>query len=121
VSEEAARDMVQRLEARDVSVERRVGGEDSPRFIELLPDDSDQEQRLLAHQEQRIRERAVAGVIPTLDVRERFIAERRLMAEPADELSLAEISRYMGVSRERARQLETRTKRKLRERLAALR
>jgi RNA polymerase sigma-32 factor len=121
VSEEAAREMVQRLEARDVSVERRVGGEDSPRFVDLLPADSDQEKCLVAHQEQRLRELAVAGAIPTLDARERFIAERRLMAEPAEELSLAEISRHMGVSRERARQLETRTKRKLRERLATLR
>jgi RNA polymerase sigma-32 factor len=121
VSEEVARDMVQRLEARDVSVERRVGGDDSPRLLDLFPADSDQEKSLTAHQEQRLRELAVAEAIPTLDARERFIAERRLMAEPAEELSLAEISRHMGVSRERARQLETRTKRKLRERLAGLR
>lgn len=121
VSEQAAREMVQRLEARDISVERRVGGEGSPRLVDVLPADGDQERWLVARQEQRIREHAVAGAIPTLDARERFIAERRLMAEPAEELSLAEISRHMGVSRERARQLETRTKRKLRERLAALR
>lgn len=121
VSEPVAREMVQRLEARDVSVESRVGGDDGPRLLDLLPCEADQERNLVARQEQLRREQAVASAIPTLDARERFIAERRLMAESADELSLAEISRHMGVSRERARQLEMRTKRKLRERLAALR
>jgi RNA polymerase sigma-32 factor len=43
------------------------------------------------------------------------------MADPVEELSLAEISRKMGVSRERARQLETRAKQKLRACLAELR
>jgi len=40
------------------------------------------------------------------------------MADPEDVLSLAEIGRHFGVSRERARQLEARTKRKLRALLA---
>ncbi|HXK20972.1 MAG TPA: sigma factor-like helix-turn-helix DNA-binding protein, partial [Polyangiaceae bacterium] len=48
------------------------------------------------------------------------IAEHRLMADPAEELSLADIGRSLGVSRERARQLEARTKRKLRARIPAL-
>jgi RNA polymerase sigma-32 factor len=43
-----------------------------------------------------------------------------LMAEGAEELSLAEIGRRLGVSRERARQLEDRTKRKLRSRIPDL-
>jgi RNA polymerase sigma-32 factor len=42
------------------------------------------------------------------------------MADPTEELSLAEIGRSLGVSRERARQLEARTKRKLRSRIPAL-
>jgi DNA-directed RNA polymerase sigma subunit (sigma70/sigma32) len=52
-----------------------------------------------------------------LDNRERYIVESRLLADPEDELSLAEIGRKLGVSRERARQLEERAKGKLRQRL----
>jgi len=55
-----------------------------------------------------------------LDERERYIAENRLMADHEEELSLAEIGRRLGVSRERARQLEVRTKRKLRRRIEEL-
>ena len=64
--------------------------------------------------------RAVARAVSALDPRERYIAEHRLMADPNEELSLAEIGRSLGVSRERARQLEARTKRKLRSSIPAL-
>lgn len=63
---------------------------------------------------------AVERAVSELNPRERYIAEHRLMADPAEELSLAEIGRSLGVSRERARQLEARTKRKLRSRIPAL-
>ena len=55
-----------------------------------------------------------------VDERERYIVENRLMADNEDELSLAEIGRKLGVSRERARQLEARAKKKLRDRLQPL-
>ena len=56
--------------------------------------------------------------LSTLDSRERYIVEQRMLAD--DELSLAEIGRRLGVSRERARQLEARAKKKLRKSLADL-
>jgi RNA polymerase sigma-32 factor len=42
----------------------------------------------------------------------------RFMADPEEQLSLAEIGRSLGFSRERARQLEARARRKLRARIA---
>lgn len=53
-----------------------------------------------------------------LDERERYIVHRRLMAHQEEELTLADIGRHFGVSRERARQLEARAMRKLKVELA---
>jgi len=55
--------------------------------------------------------------VTDLDPRERFIVEARLLADAPSELSLAEIGRRLGVSRERARQLEERAKLKMRKHL----
>jgi RNA polymerase sigma-32 factor len=57
---------------------------------------------------------AVSLVVATLDDRERYIVERRLMAPAEEELSLAEIGRHFEISRERARQIEARAMRKVR-------
>jgi RNA polymerase sigma-32 factor len=56
---------------------------------------------------------AVARALGGLDPRERFIAENRIMAAADDELSLAQIGRVWGISRERVRQLEARAMSKL--------
>ena len=52
-----------------------------------------------------------------LSERERFIVQHRLMADDEVQLSLSDIGRRFGVSRERARQLEARAKAKLKRRL----
>ncbi len=59
----------------------------------------------------------VNPALKTLDERERFIVTHRLLADRGDELTLAELGRRLGVSRERARQLEARAKDKLRTRI----
>jgi RNA polymerase sigma-32 factor len=108
------RGMVRRLEARDVSIDSSVNEGVAP-LLERLSSPEPSLDEVLANVELtgRLRssvERAFAG----LDARERYIAERRLLADEEDQPSLAEIGRRLGVSRERARQLETRAKRKLR-------
>jgi RNA polymerase sigma-32 factor len=120
VTPDELRKMVHRLEARDVSLDVKVLDESPVRLVDLLPAPDDQERSLLEHQVDGSMKRAVARAVSALDPRERYIAEHRLMADPNEELSLAEIGRSLGVSRERARQLEARTKRKLRSSIPAL-
>jgi RNA polymerase sigma-32 factor len=111
--------MLRRLEARDVSLDTRLFDDSGTTLLDTLESaERDQEQTLAASEVQERRTHAVRLALGGLDPRERFIAESRLMADGEDELSLAEIGRRLGVSRERARQLEERAKRKLRSRIS---
>jgi RNA polymerase sigma-32 factor len=113
--------MVRRLESRDISLDATFSDETTTTLLDTLvaPGD-DQEHELSALEDRAEIERVVADAVSQLDARERFIVEHRLMAHGDDELSLAEIGRRLGVSRERARQLESRAKRKLKSRIEAL-
>lgn len=113
--------MLRQLEVRDVSLDQTLfDGASTTRLDALVSGEPSQEQLLERGRMQDALEGAVRQALVQLDVRERFIAERRMMAEAEDRLSLAEIGRTLGVSRERARQLETRAKGKLRSALARL-
>jgi len=113
--------MVRRLEARDVSLDSKVFDDSSTSLVDtLIAPDQDQEQSYAATQVQAPVSDAVRSAVEGLDPRERFIVEYRLMADGEDELSLAEIGRRLGVSRERARQLEARAKRKLKTRISEI-
>jgi RNA polymerase sigma-32 factor len=111
--------MVERLDGRDVSLDRPAHAGATAPLIDSMVGSADHERDLLLVERGRGLNAQVAAAVATLDARERYIAEHRLMADTAEELSLADISRHMGISRERARQLEVRTKRKLRAHLAA--
>ena len=64
--------------------------------------------------------KVVRRVMGHLDPRERYITEARLMRFHDEALTLAEIGRRLGISRERARQLEARALRKLKRYLEPL-
>jgi RNA polymerase sigma-32 factor len=113
--------MVRRLDARDVSLDTKPFEDSSTSLADLLASTERSQEETLAASERDDQVRsAVHSAMADLDDRERYIAEKRLMADRDDELSLAEIGRRLGVSRERARQLEVRTKRKLRRRIEEL-
>jgi RNA polymerase sigma-32 factor len=114
---DTVRGMVRRLEARDVSIDQSVSEGASPLLERMVAPDPSHEETLANLELSRSLKQTLESAIATLDERERFIAERRLLADDEDQPSLAEIGRRLGVSRERARQLETRTKRKLRPQL----
>jgi RNA polymerase sigma-32 factor len=113
VSQSELASMLGRLESRDLSLDVPLP-DGSPSLAERLPAPDDQEQMLSQIQTRMMLEGVVRLAVGKLDDRERFIVEHRLMADSEEELSLAEMGRRLGVSRERARQLEERAKKKLR-------
>jgi RNA polymerase sigma-32 factor len=113
--------MVRRLEARDVSLDAKVFDDAVTSLVDTLAStDMDQEEIYANSQDNHRVSDVVNTALLVLDKRERYIVEHRLMADSEEEVSLAEIGRRLGVSRERARQLEARAKRKLKQKIFEL-
>lgn len=110
--------MVRRLEARDLSLDAQVWDDSATTVLDTLVAPGNDQEQQVGDQETRLNvQELVRDSLKHLDKRERYIVEKRLMADSEDELSLAEIGRRLGVSRERARQLEARARRKLKGRI----
>jgi RNA polymerase sigma-32 factor len=116
---EKTKELTRRLEARDVSLDVQQGEEGRMTLLDALQDSgANQEERYFEEERRDALKDALTEAVANLDERERFIVEQRLMAD--EETSLAEIGRQLGVSRERARQLEARAKAKLKKQLSGL-
>jgi RNA polymerase sigma-32 factor len=112
--------LLQRLDARDVSLDVPMFSEGDATRGDTLPDATAPADELYdAAERQGVYDLRVRAAVARLDPRERFIVEQRIMSD--EELSLAELGRQLGVSRERARQLEARARRKLEAQLSDLR
>ncbi len=113
--------MLRRLETRDLSLDAKVFDDSGTTLVDTLASTHENQEEVVGGDE--VRDHATSAVrraVEALDRRERYIVEKRLMADREDALSLAEIGRKLGVSRERARQLEARAKRKLRLRITEM-
>jgi len=111
--------MTRRLDAKDVSLDQAVYHDSQISMVDVLPADGDDlETEYLRTEQQSTMETRLREALDELDRRERFIMEKRFLS--GDDASLASIGRSLGVSRERARQLEARAKQKLRRRLSDL-
>lgn len=117
MNEELVRDVSARLQATSVSM---VTGESEDaeahrsKGDELACPRPDPELRLLSSEEVSRMKVAVRTVLKKLDPRERLLLEERLLRDEEDQVTLAELGRRLGISRERARQIEVGVKRKLR-------
>lgn len=110
VSEQRMQEMLMQIDHRGISLDHEEGAARSGIDVES---GDDQEKSLASRQIEAQLGQAIERARPALSARETFILERRLMADPDEELSLGEISGHFGVSRERVRQLEVRTRAKL--------
>jgi RNA polymerase sigma-32 factor len=105
VTEDEVMDMASRLKAHDLSLDDRMGDMSRESFADTLPDDTpDQEYTLSSLQEQAHLKNWADNAMETLNVRERFIIENRILAD--EPLTLKELGNHFGVTRERARQIE---------------
>jgi RNA polymerase sigma-32 factor len=112
-------EMSQRMGARDFSLDAPMGEDGSYTHLDLLVGDgATQDHELSTAQQERVVQGRVGEALARLDPRERYIIEQRIMGDQP--LTLKELGEHFGCSRERARQLETRAKEKLKRELEAL-
>ena len=113
VKEGEVEEMDLRMSARDFSLDAAVNEEGKTTHIDLLPSAAANQEEIVAEaQERAVIKRDIGEVLSTMKDRDRFIIEKRLMAD--DPMTLQELGDHLGVSRERARQLEVRIKDTLR-------
>ncbi len=111
--------LLRRLDQREISLDAPAYSDSDATLVEMLPGTSEPQDMVV---ERRRRQSGIElrleGALSVLDDRERLIVEKRILSD--DSASLASLGRELGVSRERARQLEARAKKKLAEELKDL-
>lgn len=112
-------ELLRRLDQREISLDAPAYNDSEATLVDLLPGSAEPQDEVVARRRRQsgIQTR-LAGALSILDDRERLIVEKRILSD--DSASLAALGRELGVSRERARQLEARAKKKLAEELRDL-
>ncbi|MFH0824173.1 MAG: RNA polymerase factor sigma-32 [Pseudomonadota bacterium] len=105
VTEDEVLDMAARLKSHDLSLDEAIGDKSRESFADTVRDERpDQEQVLSEKQDQENLKAWADDAIKQLNPRERYILEKRVLAE--EPATLKELGRHFGVTRERARQIE---------------
>jgi RNA polymerase sigma-32 factor len=109
-------DLLRRLDQRELSLDAPAYSDSETSLVEVLAGSGEAQDTVVERRRrQQGLETRLQGAMNVLDERERLIVEKRILSD--DSASLASLGRELGVSRERARQLEARAKRKLRDEL----
>ncbi len=112
VRDEDVMEMEARMKGRDASLDQPIHEESAATSLDFLAG-SDNQEELFADEEEKIQVRSqVQKVLASLNEKEKFIVEKRLMTD--EPLTLQEIGDRYHISRERARQIEEKTKKKIR-------
>jgi RNA polymerase sigma-32 factor len=112
-------ELLRRLDQREISLDAPAYHDSDSTLVETLPGTAEPQDQMVARQRRQSGiQLRLAGAMSVLDERERLIVEKRILSD--DSASLASLGRELGVSRERARQLEARAKKKLAEELKDL-
>ena len=118
-SSEKMTELLRRLDQREISLDAPAYHDSDATLVEMLPGAAEPQDVMVARQRRQSGiELRLEGALSVLDDRERLIVEKRILSD--DSASLASLGRELGVSRERARQLEARAKKKLAEELKDL-
>ena len=119
LSVDKVRDLFERLDCHDVSLDSKVYVEGDDSMVDTLLSGTPTPDEVLEYIFQsKVQHSKIADALSLLTPREKIIIEERFMTD--DPLPLSELGRRFGVSRERVRQLEERSVRRLRQALAPL-
>ena len=113
VNESVVAEMSQRMGSRDTSLDVELTEGEGYTMLNTLADKKEnQEDLLLAHEEQQLNTKRTSIALGILKPRERRIIEQRILADSPK--TLQDLADEFGVSRERIRQIEQNALNKLR-------
>lgn len=114
VTPQDVEDMEKRLSFGDIYLDAPVGEDSEETLMDLISSDEDIEEQVEEKEKAEILERKIEEFKSSLNEKELFVFEKRILAE--EPLTLQEIGEVFGISRERVRQIENAVLRKLKER-----
>jgi RNA polymerase sigma-32 factor len=114
VKEEEVEDMQKRLAYADVSMETPIHDESDDTIMDMMKSDENVEEMVAEKEKDTIIVSRVKEFKKTLNEKELYIFEHRILSE--EPFTLQEIGAHFGISRERARQIESKVMKKFKER-----
>ena len=114
VKEEEVEEMQKRLAYADVSMETPIHDEGDDTIMDMMRSDENVEEIVAEKEKDTIIVSRVKDFKKTLNEKELYVFEHRILSE--EPITLQEIGAYFNISRERARQIESKVMKKFKER-----